>query len=261
VPGVDSPLALPEHAAWRVEVRTVRWKVQGNGGGAGPGAGLLLWLLLAADGVFVAVHLWAAGARPGHRLLSLEADNSYPELFQYLKFFWLALLLTLLAWRTRALGYLAWAALFLYLLLDDLLRLHEDGGAALAEAWQLPAVLGLRAKDLGELAVSAAAALVLLPAIALASYRGGAALRGLSRRLALPLVLLGLAGVGLDLLATALQLVGLPRLLLGTLEDGGEMVIASLMLAAAFGASPIPTPPAAPTVGASVTLLPSSTTG
>jgi len=210
--------------------------LQRYGGGAGPGAGLLLWLLLAADGLFIAVHLWAAEARPGQRLLSIEADNGYPEVFQYLKFFWLALLTALLAWRTRAFGCLSWSGLFLYLLLDDLLRLHEDGGAALAEAWQLPALLGLRPKDLGELAVTAGAALVLLPAIALAWSRGGPGLRSLSRRLAPLLALLVLAGVGLDLLASALQPTGWPRLLLGILEDGGEMVVVSLMLAVAFGA-------------------------
>ena len=219
--------------------------MQRYGGGAGPGAGLLLWLLLAADGLFIAVHVWAAEARPSHRLLSIEADNGYPELFQYLKFFWLALLMALLAWRTRALGPLSWSGLFLYLLLDDLLRLHEDGGAALAEAWQLPAFLGLRAKDLGELAVTAAAALILLPAIALAWSRGGPVLRSLSRRLAWLLALLVLVGVGLDLLASAWHPTGWPRLLLGILEDGGEMVAASLMLAVTFGTlqaawSPVP---------------------
>jgi hypothetical protein len=215
----------------------VRQEWEGHRDGAGHAAGLLLGLLLAADAVFIALHLWAAEARPAHRLLSIEADNSYPEVFQYLKFLWLALLLALLAWRNRALGYLPWGALFLYLLLDDVLRLHEDGGAALSDAWQLPALLGLRSKDLGELAVSALAALALLPPIALAWRRGDAGLRCLSRRLALLLGLLVLVGIGLDLLATALRPVGLPRLLLGTLEDGGEMVVASLMLAAGFAAS------------------------
>jgi hypothetical protein len=231
---MDLRVALPEHDnASRGEGRQT---LQRYGGDAGPGAGLLLWLLLAADGLFIAVHVWAAEARPGHRLLSIEADNGYPELFQYLKFFWLALLMALLAWRTRAFGCLSWSALFLYLLLDDLLRLHEDGGAALAEAWELPALLGLRPKDLGELAVTGGAALVLLPAIALAWRSGGPVLRNLLRRLAWLLALLVLVGVGLDLLASAWHPTGWARLLLGLLEDGGEMVVASLMLAVAFGA-------------------------
>lgn len=37
-----------------------------------------------------------SGATPLLWLLSVEADNSYPERFQYLKFFWLVLLLVAL---------------------------------------------------------------------------------------------------------------------------------------------------------------------
>lgn len=194
----------------------------------------LLLLLLAADALFVAVHVWGSLAHPDWRLLSIEADNGYGELFQYLKFLWLALLLARLAWRRRAVGYLAWSLLFAYLLLDDMLRLHEDLGAALAEDLGLRPWLGLRAKDLGELAVTAIAALLLLAPLSLAWLRGGAAFRALSRSLARRLLLLAGFGVLLDLLASALHPVGGWRLLLGTLEDGGEMVAASLLLARAF---------------------------
>lgn len=212
----------------------MRQRSDGSGGSAE--AGLLLALLLAADGVFVALHLWAADARPEYRLLSIAADNSYAELFQYLKFFWLTLLMLRLSWQARDPGFLPLGTLFLYLLLDDLLRLHEDGGAGLASAWNLPALADLRPKDLGELAVSAAAGLILLPAIGLAYRWGGVALRVLTRRLTLLLALLAIAGIGLDLLTAAWRPSGLPALLLGLLEDGGEMLIASLMLATGFAA-------------------------
>lgn len=199
---------------------------------AGP-ARLLLWLLLSTDAVFVLLHLWAAVERPGWVLFSIAADNGYGEVFQYLKFFWAALLL---GWLTPRLGWgcAAWALLFAWLLADDLLALHESLGGRLAEAWDLPAPVGLRAKDLGELLISAAAGAVLLPPIALAWDRGAPAARRLGRDLVVLLLLLVCFGVGLDLLNSALQAEGWLRVALGTLEDGGEMLVASLMLARVF---------------------------
>ena len=82
--------------------------------------------------------------------------------------------------------------------------------------------------------LAAVAALLLLAPLSLAWLRGGAAFRALSRSLARRLLLLAGFGVLLDLLASALHPVGGWRLLLGTLEDGGEMVAASLLLARAF---------------------------
>jgi len=103
----------------------------------------LLLLLLNADFVFIAVHvwLWTKGNVPWD-----QRDGSNPEKLQYVK--WLTSTL-FCAWafaRQRDALYLAWAALFFYLLLDDSLELHETISDVLAQSLQVAARYGLRGR-------------------------------------------------------------------------------------------------------------------
>ena len=194
-------------------------------------ATLLLAVLLLVDLAFVAFHL--ADAPPGPRAwprFSIELDRGYPEIYQYLK--WLVLM-SLFGWfavRHRSKGLGAWGLLFAYFLVDDSLSLHERVGARIAERLDLTPPFGLRLQDLGELAVSALAGLALL-GVVYRAYRGGSpGFRRLSSDLFLLVVALAFFGVLVDLAHIAVKAGRGVNLFLGVLEDGGEMVVASLMV-------------------------------
>jgi hypothetical protein len=186
-------------------------------------------LLLAADTGFVLVHvvhrLWAALRDP---LYSLGQDGGYAEMFQYLKFYWVAILLGTLRARTREPVYGAWMLLYAYLLCDDALRLHELGGARLVAAWGYGPAFGLRAQDFGELTVSAAAGLVFLALICAGHLRSAHRARDVSTDLALLLGALVFFGVFMDMLHIAAQGRYLKEAL-GVIEDGGELFTMSVV--------------------------------
>ncbi|MGQ0553490.1 MAG: hypothetical protein ACT4PU_09760 [Planctomycetota bacterium] len=198
-------------------------------------AATFLRLLLLADALFIGLHLLLL-ATPllSSPLYSLETDRGYAEWFQYLKELWIVALLLLLLQRTRELGYLAWALLFAYLLSDDALKLHERWGYALGERWQLGPVLGLRPDDLGEVAVCVLVGGSLLLLIGWVHRRGSPAFRQASRSLLRLLVLLACFGVGLDLLGMTLERGSVAKHVVGALEDGGEMIVMSLIAWQAF---------------------------
>jgi len=123
--------------------------------------------------------------------------------------------------------------LFLYLLLDDYLGIHERMGGAWAAAAGFVPMLGLRAVDFGEAAVTAVAATVFLGAIAwsYATSRDATAQR-YARTVLKLLFLLALFGVVFDMLHIAAWQIDSQFLWMaaGLVEDGGEMLTASAMV-------------------------------
>ncbi|SFI73603.1 hypothetical protein [Albimonas pacifica] len=184
----------------------------------------------------------------------LETERNLAAAWTILKW---AALATLCAWAAcRGRGALpaALAAAFAMLLADDALEGHERLGRALAEGLSLPAPPFLRAQDAGELLVVAAECAILALLLAWAWRRRR---QGDARRLAVFVALfglLGLAGVVCDMAHEAVRAWPVPRYATGVAEDGGEMVVASLLLAyawAVFGpvaprSEPDPEPVAAP---------------
>jgi hypothetical protein len=192
----------------------------------------LLLLLIASDLGFVAVHMISeltplVRAAP---LLNIEVDHSYPEIFQYLKFFWIVLLLGLIALQKQQGQYGAWALLFFYLLLDDALGLHEFAGVSLAGEHGFEAALGLRAVDFGELIGSAVAAVSLGSGLVWAYRRGSPEFKAVSHDLAVMVAGLVFFGVGVDMAHELFDQGPVSRFAFGLLEDGGEMLMASLIV-------------------------------
>ncbi|WP_139247906.1 hypothetical protein [Hyphomicrobium sp. CS1GBMeth3] len=195
----------------------------------------LLALDLIAISAFLALHL--AGRSTGHRAqwLMLNVDHSLPEFLLYGK--WLAVAL-LLVWAFRRDSGAVWVALavtFLVILADDAFRIHEREGLALAERWELSAAFGLRARDIGELLVWAALGLIVLASIAAGLWRSTPEQRKAARPLLLTLVALVVAGVGVDMLHSAVSgaLLGHPlkqpvAVLMILLEDGSELLLGTL---------------------------------
>ena len=201
---------------------------------------LALVLLLSADLTLITAHViwsyedWA---------WDIEADTGYAESFQYLKWAAASLLLFILAWRRRASIYAVWAMFFLYLLLDDSLSLHKRSGGWLSRALDLRTFEGfyhrhfeyffLQAHDFGELIFATAVGLALAVALYL-SWPGRDALR--ERRVMKWLVawvlLFAFFAVGVDMLHVMAWEIYPPAIdVLLVVEDGGEMICASLLVA------------------------------
>jgi hypothetical protein len=189
-------------------------------------ASLCLLLLIAADSAFVAVHLvHKHSTLLASDLFSISRDHGYAEIFQYVKIYWIAIMLALLWSRTRERVYGAWMLLFGYLLCDDALQLHERLGGHLA--WLLAYRDGLVwAQDQGELTASAAAGLVLFGLIAAAYLRASSEARNVSHDLGLLSGALVFFGVFVDLLHAMVQ-IPYVKPALGTIEDAGELFVMS----------------------------------
>jgi hypothetical protein len=182
----------------------------------------LLVMLLAADFVFIFLTLlYGLGIVSDQRFL-ITHDLSYGEFFQYTKECFIAFLFFLLAWKKRLSLYFAWCLLFIYLLADDAMSLHENWGLKLVSELDLKPLFNLRARDLGELIVSLFFGTILFTFIAIAYYFSPPKDKKVSQILFLNIAILAFFGVFVDMVHSALALRGL-----GLIEDGGEMIVMS----------------------------------
>ena len=197
---------------------------------------LILILLGSADFIFIVLHPVSKLGFLSEKF-DITQEGGYGELFQYVKEFWCTILLLLVARQVRSAAYLVWALFFGFLLADDMLQIHEKGGELIAAHLNFVSGLGLRARDLGELTVTFAVAIVLFLALGLTYWHGAARFRRVS--IDLLLLLLGLAffGIAMDMLHVMIynveQLGNLASTLgeaIGLIEDGGEMLVMSLMV-------------------------------
>lgn len=208
---------------------------------------LFLLLLICGDLAYMAIHLgflYAPGMRGRH--YSLETDGGLAEFYQYVKQLWIALCLAIAFLRRRHLVLLAWSGFFAFLMLDDALQLHERAGLWLGRRLSLPAVAGLRPDDLGELMVAGAVGASLLLVLAAAWWREREPTWRFSRVLLILTVALGVCGVILDTFHV-IAYFRAPAISdpLAFLEDGGELLIVSVLTAYAMDlavrTSPAPT--------------------
>ncbi len=193
-------------------------------------ASLLMMLLLGGDLVFIVLHFLNISTTIfTDPLLSIERDRGYPEMYQYLKYFWIIALLLLIAWKNRAWRYVVWGGVFAYLLADDSLRIHERIGSLIAAHLGFEPRLGLRLQDFGEMAVSATAGSLFLFSLLLI-YKGGSRIfKKTSQDITLLILILVFFGVVLDMASTAVNMGWKVSFMLGVIEDGGEMLSVSLL--------------------------------
>jgi hypothetical protein len=189
----------------------------------------LLYLLLATDLVFIVLHLihvyTSFAVNPS---FSIGQERGYADIFQFVKEYWIVLLLGFLALRKKSILYLGWFLLFLYILLDDSLEIHEKLGEIISNKLAFLPAFNLRAADFGELVVSAFFGLFFLIFIATAYRFSDRISRKLSRYLIMMLFALALFGIVVDMLHIAVKSPSLEPLL-GLVEDGGEQIVMSVM--------------------------------
>ena len=166
-------------------------------------------------------------------MYSLYRERGYAEQFQYVKLYWLVLLFGLLAAERRQLIHLVWMVVFAAILIDDCFSLHEAHGFRVASALGIGPMLGLRRGDIGEFLILMAAGATLLAGLTAVYIRADAAERRVSRRVAS--LGLGLVFFGGVLDAVHAMVRGTRAAVpVGIAEDGGELVMVSLMLSAVF---------------------------
>lgn len=218
------------NATLRDRVSTT-WR-RGRGSRALP---LLAALLLPIPFLLVAhqLYFWDIGPFDSPRW-AVNSDRSFIEIFGYLQLA-AAVVLLLLLWARHRRGLFAgsWAVVLAVVVLDDSLRLHERGGAALVDRGAVPSSLGLPAQALGELAVWAALGVAIVILLALVYRASDPADRFDSRWLAGLMLLLVFFGVGVDVAHEVVEELtdnSVVDLLVTFVEAGGELAAMSTLL-------------------------------
>lgn len=159
---------------------------------------------------------------------SIVRERGFAETFQYIKSFWLVVMFLWLVRSTWQFGYVAWALTFAYIGLDDLLQIHEEVGYRLSVRFQFSETLGLRSRDVGELAVFAVAGIVLAALLVIAYAFGNTGFRATTRRLLGFVAVFAFLGIFVDALHILFLDTG-AGWLFGLVEDGGELIVLSLI--------------------------------
>ena len=198
-------------------------------------ATVFLVLLLCVDLAFFGMHFVAAIIGDikwilESDLFNIERDRGYPEIYQYIKFFWIIVLLFNLSLKNRSLHYIPWVLLFSYFLLDDSIHIHEEAGSFIKQFFNFTPPFGLRLQDYGELAITATAGILLFPPLVWAYRKGSQIFRKIS--LDIGLLVLGLVffGVVVDMIHEAVNFGYAIYFIMGFVEESGEMLAVSLIL-------------------------------
>ena len=170
--------------------------------------------------------------------LMVTEDLGIPEFFNYFKWALIAVALAWIAVRDRWFAPLAWALIFTMILVDDSMQVHEHLGVVISRVAKLPENMLFHGNDLGEVVafvmMGTIAALLVLTSL----FDKDPASRRLATRYVLVIAGLSAFGVAVDALHQVLWYMaeahlapGTPSTLLGLIEDGGEMIVASVALA------------------------------
>jgi len=189
----------------------------------------LLIVILFIDMAFIMLHvLKEITPFIDKNLFSLTADNALPEMYQYIKFCIITVIFLIVYSKSKVFGFLWWALLFFYLLVDDSFSTHEVFGEYISQRLSFSYSLGLRPQDFGELTVTALFVTPLLCAIAYHNYYGKQQFRMISFDITFLIIGLAFFGVGIDMLGIVVKLGSKVDFLLSMIEEGGEMIFVSL---------------------------------
>lgn len=205
----------------------------------GPGV-LLLALLLTIDLVLIWTHVNAnIVGEPPEWPWWVDVDAGGPEFWQYVKFVWGAVAVLIVWWTTKRVLWLVTLLPFVAMLLDDSLTLHEQYGEQAGALLPIPSAWRDYQQFLGEFALLAVVGGVLLLAILVAAL---ATRDRATRRRVWPfvtlLVLMAVFAGAIDLLHQWTD--GALYEVVTLVEDGGEMLTASGLLAWAFHLATLP---------------------
>jgi hypothetical protein len=198
-----------------------------------PSATGILIALLVLDACLIAGHIlhevWGRGPFSLTRF-SLTYEGGFASLFGGAKMLAAAGMMWVLARRSLAPIDLAWAFALVTIALDDLLELHEGFGRVIADSFALSSPLGGDPVALAELIVWALIGSVVFAVLIVAHTRSGQEPRNRSLRISGIVGLLVFFAIGVDGF-NSFVVGGRPNAVSSLIEDGGELVVMSLVLA------------------------------
>jgi hypothetical protein len=198
----------------------------------------ILALLLTLDVLFIIAHIafifliyirvqfdWSISDS-----FMIERDGSYPEIYQYVKYLIVIIILIYLILKKQGIGYVAWLILFVLLLLDDSLQFHETFGTWVSNKFNYSPMFGLRIQDLGELTYVALFGSILLFFLVFGYLKGNEKYRKINIDLGVLFALFLFFGVGIDMIDELVPYNRYSYLILVIIEDGREMIMLSFIL-------------------------------
>jgi hypothetical protein len=193
-------------------------------------ASLLLLLFLGADFAFIILHIIDKTLIPSSSLCNIAGLCSYLTIYQLVKLFWAIILFAYVLKSTRCSGYVAWILVFTYLLLDEASQMHQKIGNYIANSVDayLPHTLSLQPRHF-ELAVLVIAGTFLLAIVAWAYFHSPRSFQKISNDVLLFVAVWAFFGVFTDMTA-AVKHGPLVKFVSDIVEDGGEMVVLSLII-------------------------------
>lgn len=205
---------------------------------------MILIPFLAIDALFFAAHILAewrvARGIPVSDMWFVTKDGSFGEIYNYVKYAIIALYMVMAYKMGRTPFYIAYGLAFIVILADDALQLHERGGAALVWLFDLGDVSGLRPAIFTSVIIQAALSLAILVILVVGYRASGTRGRQIAWVLLAPLFGLAVSATLVDFVGAAFEVMphGRARWLLiagmGLVEDGGEMIFASISAALAI---------------------------
>ncbi|WP_157525130.1 hypothetical protein [Microbacterium yannicii] len=191
---------------------------------------LVAAMVVGIDAILGLLHIVAMVGWDAPNVLRVDMDGSYAEAYQYVKYFWVVILLTLFAVARRSWSLAAWIPLFVYFLADDALLVHELAGYAFSlQPWSF-GVGPVSAQTIGELGVSAIALLVLGLPIVLAYARADAKTRMIHLSLVVLVVVMLVFAVVIDFAHSFFIDIRILDRAMGFVEDFGEMLVLSAIV-------------------------------
>lgn len=204
----------------------------------------VLFYILAVDLVFILIDLiafaaekigWIVEVPP---FIKITRDGSLPEDIGYLKWAIIFVALVWLSVRDRWWVPFRWALVFLLILVDDAVQIHETLGEFLSEVLPFPTIIQERGEEISELLAFAGMGIIAVALTATLFFRHGDVARKLSVRFLYIVIGLVLFGVLIDFLHQLIAVFSrgttvdgyLPPLF-SLIEDGGEMIVGSFATA------------------------------
>lgn len=204
----------------------------------------LLFLLIITDLMFMILDVLNLVKIIKNPLFFIGRDLGYAEFYQYMKEYWVIILLLIIAYKRKKFIYLSWSLIFLYVLLDDSLKLHETVGISITDYFEFQPMFGLRAKDFGELGVSIFFGTFLFSFLGIFYFYGKEEAKKISNHLLFLFFMLVFFGILVDMVGMMLHGYGggllthiINRLFI-LIEDGGEMIVMSIMVWYLFSLKP-----------------------
>jgi hypothetical protein len=189
-----------------------------------------LFILLAIDIVLIvlnAINIYHPFPNP--KLYAIEVDDSYAEDFQNFKWIIMIIALAMIAVFRKEKKYFAWILVFLFLFLEDVFRIHQSLGLFFYDAFGMTS--GRRGGKIMELFSAAFLGFIFMAPVFEAYKKGDPIFRKQSKAMFILLALFLFCAIVLDQVhrLAMIQYNWKYSVILGTLEDGGELITESLL--------------------------------